>query len=1074
MALPDGFYDLLLTESLARSLTDLHPDQTDLQPLQASSGERLVEALTRQLTVLLDAFTVDGPDHEQVARQLDWVNAVLVMARKRLSGQSVGECEIQSDGDDLDVDLLTSPPRVLRAIRRDRQFPAQPEIGLSVPWLFTAGKGSPSLLQEIRRELASCDHVDILVSFITVSGVRKLQDVLQQITAKGGQSAGNAGEAPRLRILTTTYTGVTEARALDELARLPGCEVRVSLDGRRTRLHAKAWLFQRKTGFGSAYVGSANLSGAALTGGLEWTVKLTQRGQQTLFSRAVAHFETLWADSEFQRYDPDNVEHRRALAVALGRESGFGEPRSTIAFFDLQPKTYQQEMLEQLANERRHGRHRNLLVAATGTGKTVVAAFDYRNTCRVEGGRPRLLFVAHREEILRQALRTYREVLRDPEFGELLVGGHQPERFDHLFATIDSVVSRSLLDTVGADHWHTVVVDECHRLAADRLDAFAKAVRPRVLLGLTATPERSDGQPIAHYFDTRPDGSPAIELRLWHALDLQLLAPFEYYACDDATDFSAVPWDRPGEREAVDRLVTGNDVRARLVVNEWRRLASDARQSRAIVFCVSVAHAEFMTERFNRAGLPAACVVGTTDVELRRRAPQRLASGELCALVTVDLYNEGVDLPMVDTLLLLRPTQSSVLFQQQIGRGLRLSPGKESCLVLDFVGQHRADFHFDRLLSGLTGLSRRALVDGLEQGFGSLPPGCHVHLQRQTREQVLQSLRSLIGQNWRRLRTELQAYVALKGRSSVQLREFLHDQALALEDVYRSGIGTGRSGWTALRRDAGLMTVEAGAEEAYFSRRFADLLHVDDPWRLDGMALVGTLAGNGTSPRGVLDSRTACLMQMLAYQIDGRHAQAADPSAFLDRLTQHPDIAAELVELSGLLQARSTLGATPVPGLEDTPLCLHAAYGVREVLTAVGWLTAVRRAPFQSGVLPLAGRKTELLFVTLDKREGYHAGIAYQDYAISAERFHWQSQNSAGPDTASGQRYLNSVETGSSPTHGWRFQLFVRSRKGDPYRACGPVTLESGEGDRPMSIVWRLGVPLPARLFREFSVLRGV
>jgi len=466
-------------------------------------------------------------------------------------------------------------------------------------------------------------------------------------------------------------------------------------------------MFHRKTGFGSAYVGSANLSGAALTGGLEWTVKLTQRAQESLFARASAHFETLWADNEFQRYDPDNVEHRQALTAALGRESFGGESTATVSFFDLQPKTYQQEMLEQLSAERAHGRWRNLVVAATGTGKTVVAAFDYKNTCRLEGGRPRLLFVAHREEILRQALRTYREVLRDPEFGDLLTGGHEPERHDHLFATIDSVTSRGLVGAAGADHWHTVVIDECHRLAADRFDAFATAVKPRVLLGLTATPERSDGQPIAHYFDPRPDGSPAVELRLWHALDLQLLAPFEYYACDDATDFSEVPWDKPGEREAVDNLVTGNDVRARLVVNEWRRLASDAKQSRAVVFCVSVAHAEFMTAWLNRAGLPSACVVGTTPAEERRRAPQRLLSGELCALVTVDLYNEGIDLPMVDTLLLLRPTQSPVLFQQQIGRGLRLSPGKESCLVLDFVGQHRTEFRFDRLLSGADSTGRR-------------------------------------------------------------------------------------------------------------------------------------------------------------------------------------------------------------------------------------------------------------------------------------------------------------------------------------------------------------------------------
>ena len=1055
MALPDGLYDLLLTDGLARSLAAIDSSSADVLALKGGAAEFLADVITRQLATILD--DVSGDDADKAKRQLELVNELLVMLRQRFnagagSNGAPASAEV--------VDLVASPLRVLRAVQRDQKFPASPEIGLAVPWLFTAGKGSPSLLQEIRRELASSDQVDILVSFITVSGVRKLQDVLQQITAMGGQ--GRA--ATRLRILTTTYTGATEARALDELARLPGCEVRVSLDGRRTRLHAKAWLFQRKSGFGSAYVGSANLSGAALTGGLEWTVKLTQRAQESLFARAVAHFETLWADNEFQRYDPDNVEHRQALAAALGRESFGGEPSATISFFDLQPKTYQQEMLEQLTTERAHGRNRNLLVAATGTGKTVVAAFDYRNTCRIEGGRPRLLFVAHREEILRQALRTYREVLRDPEFGDLLTGSHQPERWDHLFATIDSVTSRDLVATVGADHWHTVVVDECHRLAADRFDAFVKAVRPSVLLGLTATPERSDGQPIAQYFDARPDGSPAVELRLWHALDLQLLAPFEYYACDDGTDFSTVPWDRPGEREAVDKLVTGNDVRARLVVNEWRRLASDASRSRAIVFCVSVAHAEFMTDWLNRANLPAACVVGSTASEERRRAPQRLLSGDLCALVTVDLYNEGIDLPMVDTLLLLRPTQSPVLFQQQIGRGLRLAPGKESCLVLDFVGQHRTEFRFDRLLSSLTGLSRRELVESVENGFGSLPPGCHIHLQRQTREQVLQGLRALTTQNWRRLKTELQTYAALKGRASVRLADFLHDQALELEDVYRAGTGQGRSGWTALKRDAGLIVAEPGPEEDYFSRRFGDLLHVDDPRRLDVMAAVGALQDQ----HDALDTQGALGVQMLAYQIDGRHEQVAGHGAFAERLERHPDIASELVELSGLLQARSALGAHPLPGLEDTPLSLHAAYGVREVLTAVGWLTAARRTPFQAGVLPLTSRKTELLFVTLDKSEGYHDRISYHDYAISAERFHWQTQNSAGPDTPSGRRYLE------SSTNGWQFQLFVRPRKGEAYRACGGAKLESAEGDRPMSIVWRLETPLPARLFREFSVLRGV
>ncbi|MBS0511602.1 MAG: DUF3427 domain-containing protein [Proteobacteria bacterium] len=1043
MALPDGLYDQLLTEALLEAVVRRTEEHSHtLKPLTAEDApERLADALASQLSRILDDLHGDGA--EKLRQQLDLVNFLLVSLKQRL-GKRAGDAE-----------TLSVPPQILQAIHQQSPKPAIPETGLAFPWLFTAGKGSPSLLTELRRELAACDQVDILVSFITHSGVRKLLDILQSITAVGPDGKSRT----RLRVLTTTYTGATEILALDELARLPGCEIRVSLDGRRTRLHAKAWLFRRRTGFGSAYVGSANLSGAALMGGLEWTVKFTERGQPDLFERASAHFETLWEDNEFQRYDSADPAHRKALGEALKRESG-DDLVARPTYFDLEPKAYQQEMLDQLQIERDHGRWRNLVVAATGTGKTVVAAFDYKRLCLQVGGQPRLLFVAHREEILKQALRTYREVLRDHAFGELLAGGAQPERFDHLFATIDSVSARELVYRCGEDYWHTVVVDECHRLAADRFHAFVSVVRPRVLLGLTATPERSDGKPILNYFCNRPDGSPAVELRLWHALDQQLLCPFEYYACDDETDFSAVPWQQAGEVAAIEKLVTGNDVRARLVLDEWRRLTGDPTRGRALVFCVSVAHARDMTARLNQAGIKAICVVSDTPTDERRRAPELLARGEVVALVTCDLYNEGVDLPHVDTLLLLRPTQSPVLFQQQIGRGLRLAKGKESCLILDFVGRHREEFRFDRLLSTITGLSRAQLIEALDKGFGMLPPGCHIHLQRQTREQVLRSLRKLVQQNWRRLKTELQAYAALRGRTDIELASFLSEQAIELDDLYRS---SGRSGWTNLKRDAGLLSTPPGSEDDYFGRRFGSLLHIDDPARTD---LLLSLREPEAAYRAQND-RDRLLLQMLAYQVDAQQHQKGSGNDFLERLQRHPEQAVELAELGGILQARSSLRTRPVPGLENVPLCLHAAYGIREILTALGWLSPVRRTPFQAGVLALRERKVELLFVTLDKRAGYHERIAYRDYAISPERFHWQSQNSAGPETPVGRRYLE------SPGNGWRFQLFVRTDPNAPYHACGPVTLERAEGAKPMSIHWRLSVPLPSRLFREFSILRG-
>ncbi|GGY61620.1 DUF3427 domain-containing protein [Pseudoduganella albidiflava] len=1062
--LPDGLYDQLLTDELSKQIAQHRADHLTLGDLgEQAAPQKLVDALSEQLgKILLDLPAEHGDDEEvdvrrsRVDAQLELINAVLVSLRQQLNQR-------YPDGDHADtVRLLSSPARRLTSVHRQRPAPALPDTGVAAPWLFAASKTSPSLLNELRHELSSSDRVDILMSFITVSGIRKIRDILQSITAVGG----NGQSMTRLRVLTTTYIGATEAQALDELARLPGCEVRVSLDGRRTRLHAKAWIFERDSGFGTVYVGSANLTQAAMAGGLEWTAKFTERGQAEMYAQARAHFETLWHDSEFVAYHPDNEGHRAALDQAIARERGYDKDFTAphvLSFFDLQPKNYQREMLEQLQAEREHGRQRNLVVAATGTGKTVVAAFDYQRTCTQAGGRPRLLFIAHRVEILQQAIRTYREVLRDPSFGQQLAGGISLDSPDHLFVTIDSLHSQDLIGRYGADHWHTVVFDECHRIAAASFDAVATRIKPVILLGLTATPERSDGKPILHYFDCRPDGSPAVEMRLWHALDLQLLAPFEYFACDDDTDLRNVPWSRADEKKALDKLLTGNDFRARLIMNEWRRLCADPGKSRAIAFCVSVDHAMFMTEKFNRGGLPAMCVTGQSSREERETAPRKLENGDVCILVTVDLYNEGVDLPMVDTLLMLRPTQSPVLFLQQIGRGLRLFKGKESCLVLDFVGQHRKEFRFDHLLGQLTGMSRRQLLDGVEHGFSRLPAGCHLQLQKRTRDQVLASLRVLINHNWRRLVSELQTYANLHGSNQISLPRFLHEQTLSVGEIYRS---TGRSGWTALQRAAALCSGPEGPEEEYFGRRFSALLHIDDP---EHIAMMQALAQ--PCPEKLLENpRSALRMQMLAYQVDGTADRVGSGRDFLARLQQNPHCLSELGELAQVLEANALPHGTRVPGMETVPLCLHAHYRISEILTAVGYFTAEKRPRFGEGVLRLHERKTELLFVTLDKRSGYHDAISYHDYALSHELFHWQTQNSCSPESASGQRYLQSV---GAQRNGWQFQLFVRSDKESAYLACGPVTLKNAHGTRPMNIQWQLEKALPAAAFAQFSILRA-
>jgi hypothetical protein len=582
-------------------------------------------------------------------------------------------------------------------------------------------------------------------------------------------------------------------------------------------------------------------------------------------------------------------------------------------------------------------------------------------------------------------------------------------------------------------------------------DQFISTVKPNFMLGLTATPERADGKSLNAYFDSRPDGSPAVSLRLWDALDQQLLAPFEYYATADETDLSHVRWNRPEESSQLDSLVSSNTIRGRLIINAIEQYVSDLNALKGIAFCVSVRHAEFMAAWFEKAGIPACSLTGSNTSSQRAEAIQSLRTGKLKIICTCDLFNEGVDIPEINTLLLLRPTQSPVVFQQQIGRGLRLHEGKESCLVLDFIGLHSEEFRFDTLLRGITGQTRAQLKDSVERGFGSLPSGCHIQFDRVSRERVLGNLQKALQLNAKRLRGELAAWAAQRGGKEVTLKDFLLENAIDIADIYANN-----HSWTVHMREANLPTAEAGPREEELSKRMGAILHANDPAALDAWATVLT-TGEIDAPR----------VQMLAYQLLHKSTDLLGPDEFVKLIGEHPALRDELCQVVGWLQENTDLDASAIPGLPaDWPLTLHARYERREILTAVRHLNANSRPQFREGCLPLTDQKIELLFVTLDKREGFSDRVQYHDYAISPEKFHWQSQNRASAKNSTGKRYLE------SPANGWTFQLFVRESASHAFYALGPVQLDNHEGDRPISITWRLQCPMPVEIFRRFSVLR--
>ena len=1004
-----------------------------------TNRQYLLDELIDRIPALLDQLSNgDQPDATKSKVELKFITEVLKTLR--VSGTT-----------ELDSPAIANPPVVIRSVHEANVELPYPQTGLRKPWLFSSSRSEPSLLSELSAELKTTDSVDILVSFITWSGVRKIYDLLKHITALNalGQSQ------TRLRIITTTYMGATEARAVKALAELPNVDLRISLDGRRTRLHAKAWIFKRENGFGTAYIGSANLSASALVNGIEWTVKITERNNLDVYQNAGAHFETLWNDHEFQLFDPHNISHCDALEKSLREQSGRDKNQYdnvlnvSTTWFDLQPKAYQQEMLNSLAAERDMNRNRNLIVAATGTGKTVVAAFDYARLAKQQGGQPKLLFIAHRVQILNQAIQTFRQVLRDSNFGELMDGNRQPESYDHLFATIGTMNSRQLTEKLGYQYWMMVIIDEAHHLPAPSFDRFASSIQPNIFLGLTATPDRSDGTSLGKYFDARPDGSPAVSLRLWDALSQQLLCPFEYYATHDDVDFSSVNWRGATTDAALSNILSASDIRATSALRALEEYVSDINTTKAIGFCVSVQHAAFMSQFFNARGVPTRALTGSNTAEQRDQAIKALEQGSIKVIFTCDLFNEGIDIPSVNVLLLLRPTQSAVLFQQQIGRGLRLYPDKESCLILDFIGTYSQEFRFDILFRSLTNQSRKALKDSVEHSFGVLPPGCYIQFDKVSRERVLANLKLTLQLNARRLQAELAAWSSSKDKTAIKLKDFLIENRIELVDVY-----AGNHYWTEHKRTVGIPCQDQGPLEAKWSKRLFSLFSIDDRVLLaEWHHFITTGAGDTVR------------LQMLIYQFETSALMGS--AEFLSALKDNPAFKSELLEIIGWQLDQSNRSSIPVSSTHSYPLSLFCRYTRQQILCAVEHHTNEKRPAFREGCLPIEATRTELMFVTLDKTSGFAASVQYHDYAISSELFHWQTQNRASATNATGRRYLD-----SQSGNGWRFQIFVRENQDAGFVALGEVEMRDHKIQKPIQITWRLKNPMPIDIYKRFSVIR--
>jgi hypothetical protein len=539
---------------------------------------------------------------------------------------------------------------------------------------------------------------------------------------------------------------------------------------------------------------------------------------------------------------------------------------------------------------------------------------------------------------------------------------------------------------------------------------------------------------------------------VWDAIDQQYLVPFSYYGVHDGTDLRGVPWKRGSgyDPTALTSVLTADHAWARRVVEQLRRTTGDVRTVKALGFCVTIAHARFMADQFRAAGIPAVAVWGDTRREERTAALRDLAEGRVNVVFTVDLFIEGVDVPNVDTLLLLRPTESPTLFLQQLGRGLRRADGKPACTVLDFVGNHRREFRFDRRLRALLGGSRRDVERQVERDFPFLPAGCHMELDPVARDIVLRSIRDAIPSQWKAKCDELRSL------GDVDLASYLAETGLELEDVYASN-----HSWTEMRRAAGLVTGPEGTDEPRMLRAIGRLLHIDDQERIE--AYRSLVERDVPLSAQTLGERARRFARMLVASLTTLPASASFEDA-LAQLWAHRQVRRELIELLELLPERVDHLHAPLD-TEYVPLAVHARYTRTEIFAAFGIGPGAKPPTWQSGVWWDETTGIDLFAFTLDKSgRSFSPTTRYRDYAISRDLIHWESQSTTSVESETGQRYVNQRARGTNVV------MFARLNTEERAFWClGPATYVSHEGERPIAITWRLHHPLPGDLFAEFA-----
>jgi len=954
-------------------------------------------------------------------------------------------------------------------------IPVKEDLFLTrVDVLYNDAHKIKNFFKTLAYEMQTADEISFLVSFIRMSGAQLLTRELIALEKRN---------LP-IKILTTTYLNITEAKALRHFMKFENVELKV-LPLNNESFHTKAYLFKRNSGQNTVIIGSSNISHSALINGHELNVKIPHSQHMPAYTQTNEFFNKMWNHEKAiiptEEFLVKYELHQKSEAK-LSPSFTYEEKAPYLDSTHIQPNEMQKEALKNLLFTRKNGHTKGVIIAATGTGKTYLSAFDVH-----QFNPKRLLFIAHREELLDGAIKTYSSLYQDEFLCGKITGTKKEFDKRFIFSTIQSLSKDNTLEKFQQNEFDYIIIDEFHHAEAPTYRKVIDYFKPKFLLGLTATPERMDGRNVLEICDNNI----VYEIRLRDALEAELLAPFHYFGVSDQTvDYNQVDLINGHYEESSLVLALSTFTRVEFIIDKIKTYGHDGDFLHGLGFCVNIEHANYMSQEFNKRGYVTECLTGEDSVEYRQLIIKRLEdpTDELAMIFTVNIFNEGIDIPKVNLMLFLRPTESSTVFIQQLGRGLRKTENKEYVTVLDFIGNYKKSFIIPLALSGqynAKAFDTDSLRVAVLHEFADSPGGSVVQLDPIAQREILQRIDNIKLSSTAVLKEMYSQFKYDLGRSP-EITDFLYaEEAPSLTFFlfkFRSWIKTKEYMKDLNTFDESILANDFKYEVV---ERIESMLSIKWPYEY------GIIYLAKRNKEISVDNVVLWLTKRFDLKITRTEHETLIMRA-MDRLSKrhkkqkwtfgklsdevfyvNPEISTLFGEdiyfnyvkdrlEYGLIDFRRSFRTGLVLG-QEKKLSLYRNYTRNELMFI--FEAKVAEGTWREGVSRVDNHY--LLFINLNKAEDVEDHLHYKDYFKDPTSFHWQSQNKTSHESGQGQEYIN------HKNRGIHVHLFIRKFSTMhgmtlPFMYLGEIDYIDSNGDKPMNINWKLHKPVPEDLYHDF------